>query len=427
MPKLTKRVVDAIKPAPSGEGDVFVWDTGDGSIKGFGIRIKPSGAAAYLVQYRNKEGRTRRMVIGKVGVLTPDEAREAAIGKLREVTKGGDPSAERHAFRKSLSVSELCDLYLEDSKSRVKPSTHDHNVSRIKGHVLPRIGSQKVASLTQRDIEKLQTDIAAGKTAKPREKTGRGGALTGGQSIASRTIGMLFTILEFARHNGVIHVNPAQGVKKFPDKKRERFLSNDEIKALGGAMQKAAKENRTGIAAIQALLLTGCRRNEILSLPRDWLDAKGQCIRFGDTKTGYQIRPIGKNAAKHLSGQPKRKIEDENGTETVSPWVFPADRGKGHFIGLPKILNRLCEKAEIKDISLHTLRHTFASVAAELGYTELTIAGLIGHAAQGVTNRYSHLPDSAILSAADKVSARIAELLKGKHAKTEKQNQKKAA
>ena len=104
MPKITKRVVDAFQPASDGR-DRFMWDTGDGALKGFGVRGKPSGVASYLVQYRNKEGRTRRLALGRVGVLTPEEARALASDKLQTVTKGGDPSAERHAARKVMTIS----------------------------------------------------------------------------------------------------------------------------------------------------------------------------------------------------------------------------------------------------------------------------------------------------------------------------------
>ena len=131
MPKITKRVVDALRPGHDGK-DIFQWDAGDGALKGFGIRMKPSGAASYLVQYRNKEGRTRRLVIGKVGTLTPDEARTLAGDALKDVAKGGDPSAERHALRGAITVSELCDLYLADAKSRIKASTLAMDKSRIK-------------------------------------------------------------------------------------------------------------------------------------------------------------------------------------------------------------------------------------------------------------------------------------------------------
>src|SRR5262249_5524996 len=96
MPKLTKRLVDALRPDCTGR-DVFKWDAGDGALKGFGVRVKPSGVASFVVQYRNQEGRTRRLALGRVGELTPDEARQLAADRLKEVRKGADPSADRHA------------------------------------------------------------------------------------------------------------------------------------------------------------------------------------------------------------------------------------------------------------------------------------------------------------------------------------------
>ncbi len=403
MPKLTKRFVDSLKPDAAGK-DLFVWDAGDGSLKGFGIRIKPSNAASFLVQYRNKEGRTRRMVIGKVGTIAPEEARNQARKKLVAVSNGSDPSAERHDIRKSVTVSELCDLYTKDAEGRIKPSTLAMDKSRIECHVKPLIGNLSVRSLTLTDIERFQVNIAAGKTAKKREKKGRSGLLTGGRGVAARTVGMLGTILEFALRRKIISDNPARGVKKFEDGKNKRFISEDELKALGKAIREAETENKIAVAAIIALLLTGCRKNEILALPWDLLDTKSRCIRFKDTKSGAQTRHIGVSAVNHLSAQPKNSDK----------WIFPAERGDGHFIGLPKVLERLCKKAELKDVTVHVLRHTFASVAAELGYSELTIAGLLGHTMQGVTARYSHLPDRALLTAADAVSAHIMAALNGK-------------
>jgi hypothetical protein len=157
MPKITKRVVDALRLERSGK-EIFRWDAGDGALKGFGIRMKPSGAASYLVQYRNKDGRTRRLVIGKVGTLTPDEARALAGDALKYAAKGGDPSAERHAVRGAITVSELCDLYLADAKSRIKASTLAMDKSRIETHVRPLIGWFTVRSLRTADIERMKAD-----------------------------------------------------------------------------------------------------------------------------------------------------------------------------------------------------------------------------------------------------------------------------
>lgn len=403
MPKITKRNVDRLRPDPTGR-DCFLWDAGDGAIKGFGVRVKPSGVASYIVQYRNKEGRTRRLAIGRVGVLTPEQARKNAGEKLNSVAKGKDPSAERHAVRKAMSVAELCDWYLKDTSGRVKASTLAMDLSRIECHVKPLLGQRTVSALTLSDIERFQSDIAAGKTAKPRARNGRTGSTTGGRGVAARTVGMLGTILEFARRHSIINENPARGVRRFPDQKRHRFLSIDEINALGRVMREAEGENLTGIAATRALLLTGCRKMEILSLSWECLDTRAHCFRFSDTKSGPQLRPIGAATIEHLEEQPKKE-----GCE----WVFPASRGEGHFVGLPRVLNRLCSRAELADVTVHTLRHTFAAVAAELGFSELTIAGLLGHSVPGITARYAHIPDSALIAAANRVSLHIATALDG--------------
>ena len=400
MPKITKRFVDALRPDRSGK-DVFRWDAGDGALKGFGIRMKPSGSASYLVQYRNKEGRTRRLVIGKVGTLTPDEARTLAGDALRAATKGGDPSAERHALRGAITVSDLCDLYLAHAKGRIKASTLAMDKSRIETHVKPLIGRFTVRGLTAADIERMKADILAGKTAKPRRSIGRGGVATGGPGVAARTLGMTGTILEYARQTlKVIKDNPARGVKKPPDRKQRRFMTLEEITRLGQTMRKAeaAAENATALAAIRLLLLTGLRRMEALALPRAWIDSRTRCIRFEDTKSGAQIRPIGADAVKLIEAQPVRD---------GCPWVFPAMHGEGHLVGLPKVLERMCAKANLEGVTVHVLRHTFAATAAEMGFSMLTIAGLLGHSVPGVTARYAHVPDSALVAAADRVSAEI--------------------
>lgn len=402
MPRLNKRFVDS-KLSEATAKDVTYWDD---SLKGFGLRIQPGGAASWIVMYRTQEARLRKLTIGKVGRLTPDEARSEAKIKLAEVEKGIDPASDKSAARKAMTVSELCDLYLAEAEGRIKPSTLAMDKSRIERHVKPLLGKNSVRGLTVEDIERFQINVAAGKTAAPRREKGRSGKTTGGRGVASRSVGMLGTILEVARRRKIITENPARSVRKFEGGKKKRFLLEEEIKALGEAMRQAESqgENKTGIAALKALLFTGCRRNEILSLPWDWLDAGASCLRFEDTKSGAQTRPIGAAAVKLLQSQPKRE-----GCE----WIFPADRGDGHFVGLPRVLDRLCARAGIKDVTLHTLRHTFASTAAALGYSELTIAGMLGHSAPGVTARYSHLPDSALVSAANRVSGFIAARLDG--------------
>ncbi|MFG1270109.1 site-specific integrase [Xanthobacter sp. DSM 14520] len=151
---------------------------------------------------------------------------------------------------------------------------------------------------------------------------------------------------------------------------------------------------------VRFLLLTGFRRMEGLGVKRLWLNTEEGSVRFPDTKSGAQTRVIGRAAMDLLLGQPN----------IASPYFFPADWGEGHFIGVVRVLDRLCASAKLDDVTPHTLRHTFASVAADLGFSELTIAALLGHAARGVTQRYIHI-DEALRLAADRVAEEIDAIL----------------
>lgn len=408
MGKLTKRVVEGLK-ALKGR-DLFVWDT---EMRGFGVRIKPSGVKTFLVQYRNAEGRTRRLVIGQFGVLTPETARDIARKKLVAVATGEDPSAERHAARAGLTVTEICDWYLEQaeagrilgrSRRPIKASTLKMDRSRIEMHIKPLIGSRMVSGLVSADIEAMQADIASGRSARMR-KNGRGGRTTGGTGVASRTIATLRGLLGHAVRLSLISRNPASGVRQLAGERRKRRLSQDELRKLGKAIRDAGaeREHPVGISAVRLMLLTGFRRMEVLGLQRDWLSRPERCVRFPDTKSGAQLRVLGDAAIHCIEAQPVR---------SNSPYVFPADWGDGHFIGVVRVLDRLCRRVKLEDVTPHVLRHTFASVAGDLGFSELTIAGLLGHSPRGVTQRYVHL-DRALIMAADRVSSEIARILDG--------------
>jgi integrase len=210
---------------------------------------------------------------------------------------------------------------------------------------------------------------------------------------------MLHTILEQATRLHLISRNPAKGVRKVStDNKIERRLSMGEITALGKAIRQADEESPVALAAIRLMLLTGFRRMEVLTLERAWIDPEAPCVRFPTTKSGAQLRAIGQPALKLLVSQAPGQNE--------SPYVFPAEVGDSHFVGVVRVLQRLCLDAKLKDVTPHVLRHTFASVAGDMGFSELTIAGLLGHTGRGVTQRYIHL-DKALLLAADKVAEEI--------------------
>ena len=406
MAKITKRAVDALQADK--DRDVFAWDN---ELRGFGVRAKPSGVKTFLIQYRNVEGRTRRLVLGQYGALTPEAARDLAREKLAGVARGEDPSAERHAIRAGMSVSEVCDWYLEAAQAGrilgrnrrpIKASTLKMDRSRIETHIKPLLGARLVGGLTLRDVEGMQADIAAGKSARSR-KAGRGGKSTGGCGVASRTVGTLRGLLGHAARLNIVGKNPAEGVRQLAVERRQRRLSDDELRHLGQVMRNLAAEGEhpTGLAAIRLMLLSGFRRMEVLGLERSWVSRRDRCIRLPDTKSGAQIRVIGEAAMTCVEAAPGRE---------GSPFVFPADWGDGHFVGVVRVLDRVCGKANLDDVTPHVLRHTFASVAGDLGFSELTIAGLLGHSARGVTQRYIHL-DTALVVAADRVSAHVANLL----------------
>lgn len=403
MTRLTKRSVDALG-APKGE-ETIQWDS---ELKGFGVRARGSGSKTYLLQYRNLDGRTRRLNLGRHGSITPEEARQLAKQRLGEVAKGEDPAEERQAMRKGLTVAQLCDWYLENARSgrilgrrrrAIAHTTLAMDESRIEQHIKPLIGARALRTLSLWDVEGMQAAIVAGKTSKARGK-GRGGVTTGGSGVASRAVGTLRSICGHALRVGLIDKNPAAGARLVASTPKSRALSVAEIKRVGAVMRELASEGEhpTALAAIRLALLTGLRRMEILGLQHTWVFGAEGYVRYPHTKTGPQLRPIGGAAADLIASQPRL---------VGSEWVFPADAGEGHFVGLPRVFERVCARAEIEGATLHTLRHTFASVAGNLNFSELTIAGLLGHAARGVTRSYVHL-DQALVLAAEKVSAQIA-------------------
>ena len=402
MPKLTRRVIDALE---SGLTEQFTWDN---ELRGFGVRLKPTGAGSYIVQYRNAEGRSRRLTLGSIKVLTVDEARDLARNHLAEVRKGEDPAEQRKALRSAATVAEICEWYLEEAeagrllgrKNRpIAKSTLALDRSRIDQHVKPLIGARAVRGLTIRDLEQFQSDIMEGKTAK--ERKGRGGATTGGAGVAGRTLGMLRTIFEQATRLSLVEANPAVGARKIQtDVKRDHKLRPDQIKALGQVLRNREQESPVAVAAIRTLLLTGFRKNEALGLKRDWIDEGLGGVAFPSTKSGPQMRPVGKAALDYLLAQPKTK----------SGFTFPGDSGSGHFIGIARVLQRFAVEAKIEHLTPHVLRHTFGTMAGELGFSELVVGALLGHASRGVTQRYVHI-DRATKFAADEVSIAIQALL----------------
>lgn len=407
MPRITKRFVDGLRP--NSEREQFVWDD---DLAGFGLRLMPSGVASFIVQYRTPEGRTRRLSIGKVGTLTPDEARKLAREKLAAVAHGADPSAERKEARTALTVAELCDQYLEAAKAGLvmtrfrrpkKASTIEIDVGRVERHIKPLIGSVRADKLTRAAAQRMADSIAQGKTAVTVKTKLRGKAVvTGGSGTAARVVELLGGIWSWAEKRGLVSgSNPAHGVETARGDANDRVLSADELHTLGRVMAEQEPIRPAAVAALRLIAVTGLRREEAVGLRWSEYDDGGACLRLEATKTGRSTRPIGKAARELLATVPRRHTE----------WVFPNATGSGSA-DLTKAITDLFNAAGLTDARAHDLRRTFATMAAEEGYGDATIGELLGHSRRGVTAKhYIRRPDAALVAAADVVSARIATLL----------------
>ena len=390
-----------------------VWDA---AVPGFGARRQKSAAIAYVLVYRTPEGRTRRYTIGRHGApWTPDTAREEARRLLGEKVKGADPAADKQAQRKAVTVAELCEAYWADSeagrlltrrRTPKKASTLLSDHGRIERHIKPLLGRLAVAAVTRADIERFMHAVAEGETA-ARSKTGRKRGLSnvrGGRGVASRTIGLLGAIFTYAIAHRMREGNPVHGVMRFADQKRERRLSDDEFAALGTALRQAEGAGiwPAAVAAIRFLAVTGWRSGEALGLRWADVDLSRRTARLADTKTGASLRPLAHAACDVLRELPR----------ISEALVFPPTRGEGRMTGFRKIWNRIARLGELPaEVTPHVLRHSFASVAADLGYSEPTIAALVGHKGHSITSRYVHSADAVLLAAADAVARRIAELM----------------
>src|SRR5277367_52979 len=387
-----------------------VWDS---AVPSFGARRQKGAAVAYVLKFRTAEGRQRWHTIGRHGApWTPVTAREEARRLLGEVVSGGDPSGEKISKRTALTVAQLCDRYFEDamagrvrtrSKAAKKASTLTIDRGRIERHIKPLMGVMGVAAVTRQDVERFLHDIADGRTAGKTKTKARGLArVTGGETAANRSVGLLGAIFTYAVRKDLRSDNPVRGVALFADRKRERRLTDEEYAKFGEALREAEKTIwPPAVAAARFIALTGFRRGEAIS--RRWgdIDLRRRTATLSDTKTGKSIRPLSRVSCDVLRGLPR-----------AGELVFPASRGEGRMTGFPKYWARIAKLGGLPvDVTPHILRHSFASLADDLGYSEPTIAAIVGHAGRSVTSRYVHSADAVLLAAADAVADRTAELM----------------
>lgn len=380
MPKLTKRIVDQIAADPN---EVVHWDD---ELKGFGLRVWPSGRKVYIVKCRIK-GRQRRLTIGPHGPVTADQARIRAFEILSSAKGGGDPAKAHDELRRSPTVREVGARFLDEHVAvRCKPITQREYRRAVELFIVPALGTRKILDVDRKDIAELHhkwrgTPYQANRTL----------------SVASKMFNM--TELWGLRPDGS---NPCRHVKKYPERRRERFLSPDEFGRLGEVLRTVedeGTENPAAVAAIRLLMLTGCRMSEILTLKWAHVDLKARELRLPDSKTGAKIVHFGKAAAGVIVAIPH--VAD-------NPYVIVGKKLGARLTDLEHPWRRIRARAKLEDVRLHDLRHSYASGALALGEGLPMIGRLLGHTQVQTTARYAHLAKHPVKMAASRVSEMIA-------------------
>jgi len=325
--KLTKRTIEAAQPDPA--RDVFVWDE---ELRGFGVRIKPSGVRSYVVQYRNVLGRSRRVNLGRHGVLTADEARRLARAHLGSVARGDDPAQERRDKRESLTVSELVGRYKTDHAPKNKPITRTENFRLIDKHILPALGALAIAEVTTAHVARLHASMASAPYS------------------ANRVLYLVAILFNLAEKWRLLPrgSNPARDVEEYRETARERYLSELEIRRLGKGLAAAEADEPEKVAAVKLLLLTGCRRGEIFSLRWQDIDRERRLLNLADSKTGPRPVMLSSSALAVIDRIPERH----------DVWVFPNPTNDGPIREMRKFWGAVLKAASITNLRLHDLRHT---------------------------------------------------------------------
>jgi integrase len=385
MPKLNKTLVDK---TTSGDQDIILRDS---EIKGFMCKVTPAGRKVYLLYYRTKDGRERRPAIGKHGDITCEQAREIAKQWLAEVMQGGDPSGNRQGLRESVNVKGLWELYRDAKRNHLKPSSLKELTRLWEKYIIPELGKVKALQLDTQVIRRFHDQNIH------RPYT------------ANRMLEALRAAYNHVIENKLLPLqqNPCMGIRKYKEKKRERFLSMKEMATLGTVLAECETigvVNPNVITLIRLLLLTGCRLSEILTLKWGYIDYEQSALRFPDSKTGAKSVCVSAAVLEVLHGVPR--VEG-------NPYVITGNAQEGNMAAPQKAWRGIRAKAGLDDVRLHDLRHSYASVAASGGASLPIIGALLGHSQTQTTERYAHLTNDPVKQAADAVGNKISAALTG--------------
>lgn len=386
--RLTQKRINAIVPKP-GER-YLIWD---GALPGFGVRVG-KGTIVYVLKYRLATGRVRWATLGRVGKVSLDQARKHAQRYLGVVATGEDPLRRRDHARGAPTFAHVADRFLEEHvEARRKPSTLRLYTLAIDGHLRPRLGAVAIEDVSATEIIRLHHGLRAT------------------PYMANRVLAVASKLMNWAAQHGyrAPHSNPCDGVEKFPEAARSRHLTLPEFVRVGAALRIAARYNSISpgaIAALKLLLLTGARVSEILSLRWTEVDLVGGALRLADSKTGAKTLVLNAPALDVLGAWPRY---------AGSPYVFPGEgRGKRkglHRVSLADPWAWIKKRARLRDVRVHDLRHSFASVGVSNGQSLPMIGALLGHSQPATTQRYAHLMDDPLRAASAATGATIATAL----------------
>lgn len=410
MPKITKRLVDAIKPTGKTQ---IVWDD---LLIGFGLRVFSAGGKSYVLRYRTPEGRQRMATLGKHGPLTPEQARDKARDMLHAISTGADPLAERKAAREALTVEQMAALYQASGRFAEKaPSTQSVDRGRMARHILPLLGKHRADKLTREDVRRCYASIRDGKTAATVKTGPRGLAVVkGGEGTAAKAILLLRAMLAWAIEEGMLETNPAAGVKVAASGTRDVILDAEQYGTLFRTLDRMENEHRIRRAAadsIRVIALTGARRGEIAALRWNHVDIKRERLVIPPTqhKTG---RKTGKPRVILLPAAAQAIIARQPGGSPDGLVFIPARGSKPMSLSKPWRSVRT-EAGLPKEFGLHGLRHSLASLMAMRGAQAPEIMTLLGHRQLATAQGYVHWADSAHAQLAERAAALITAALEG--------------
>ncbi len=381
MPNITKRLVESLRP---GAKDLWVWDS---EVRGFGIKVTPTGRRTYFVKYRTADGTQRKPSIGVHGKIAADVARAIAKEWLAEVAKGGDPSASRAAMRGAASFADLAERYLAEHARPYKvEATAKEDARMLRVNLLPRWAGKHVQAITRRDVARMHSEI--------REKIGL--------YSANRHLALVSKAFSLAVEWGYRPDNPAKGVKMFRELKRDRWLRPDEIRRMFEALSQEPDPVFRG--ALTFLLLTGARKTEALRAKWEDIDFDSAFWRIPKPKAQKpQTIPLSGQALAVLQSLPR---------VAGSPWVFPGRATDKPLVNLTKSWVRVRNRAGLHDVRIHDLRRSLGAMMVQSGATLYVAQRALRHADSRTTSEiYAHLGDDPTRAAFETVGNKVAALM----------------